>query len=48
MLKCEAFLENAIIHVFLEKGTSTEMCLYVLMEMIKFYKSSNISVFVTF
>ena len=31
-----------------KKGHSTEMCIYVLKEMIEFYKSCNTSVFVTF
>ena len=32
----------------LKKDHSTEMCIYVLKEMIEFYKSCNTSVFVTF
>ena len=31
-----------------KKGHSTEMCIYVLKELIEFYKSCNTSVFVTF
>ena len=48
LLKCETFLETCPNQFGFKKGHSTEMCIYVLKEMIEFYKSCNISVIVTF
>ena len=48
LLKCESFLETCPNQFGFKKGHSTEMCIYVLKEMIEFYKSCNTSVFVTF
>ena len=48
LLKCETFLETCPNQFGSKKGHSTEMCIYVLKEMIEFYKSCNTSVFVTF
>ena len=48
LLKCETFLETCPNQFGFKKGHSTEMCMYVLKEMIEFYKSCNTSVFVTF
>ena len=48
LLKCETFLETCPNQFGFKKGHSTEMCIYVLKEMIEFYKSCNTSVFVTF
>ena len=48
LLKCETFLETCPNQFGFKKGHSTEMCIYVLKEMIEFYESCNTSVFVTF
>ena len=48
LLKCETFLETCPNQFGFKNGHSTEMCIYVLKEMIEFYKSCNTSVFVTF
>ena len=50
LLKCETFLETCPNQFGFKKGHSTEMCIYmyVLKEIIEFYKSCNTSVFVTF
>ena len=48
LLKCETFLEMCPNQFGFKKGHSTEMCIYVLKEMIEFYKSCKTSVFVTF
>ena len=47
-LKCEIFLETCPNQFGFKKGHSSEMCIYVLKEMIEFYKRCNTSVFVTF
>ena len=48
LLKCETFLETCSKQFGFEMSHSTEMCIYVLKEMIEHYKSCNTSVFVTF
>ena len=48
LLKCETFLETCPNHFGLMMGHSTEMCIYVLKDIIEFYKSCNTSVFATF
>ena len=48
LLKCEMFLDTCPNQFGFKKGHSTDMCIYVLKEFIKFYRSRNTSVFVTF
>ena len=48
LLKCEMFLDTCLNQFGFKKGHSTDMCIYVLKEFIKFYRSRNTSVFVTF
>ena len=48
LLKCETFLETCHKQFGFKKGQSTEMCMYVLKEMIELDKRCNTSVFVTF
>ena len=48
LLKCEMFLEICPNQFGFKKGHSTEMCIYVLNELIEFYKSRITSLFVTF
>ena len=48
LLKCEMFLDTSPNQFRFKRGHSTDMCIYVLKEFIKVYKSRNTSVFVTF
>ena len=48
LLKSEVFLDTCPNQFGFKKGHSTDMCIYVLKEMIKYFKSHNTSVFVTF
>ena len=48
LLKYEIFLETFPIKFGFNDGHSTEMCIYLLKEMIEFYKSLNTSEFVIF
>ena len=48
VLKCKMFLDTCPNQFEFKKGHSTDMCIYVLKEFIKFYRSRNTSVFVTF
>ena len=47
-LKCEMFLDTCPNQVCFKKGHSTSMCIYVLKEMLEYFKSRNTYVFVTF
>ena len=46
--KCETFLETCPKQFGFKKSHSTEMCIYVLKEMIELYKGCNTLIFVTF
>ena len=50
LLKCEMFPDTCPNQFGFRKGHSTDMCIYmyVLKEMIEYFKSGNTSVFVTF
>ena len=48
VLKCEMFLDTGPNRFGFKKGHSTDMCIYVLKEMIGYFKSRNTSVFVIF
>ena len=48
MLKCEMFLDTYSNQFGFKKGHSTDMCIYVLKEIIEYFKNHNTSAFVTF
>ena len=48
LLKCEMFLNTCPNHFGFKKGHSTDICIYVLKEMIEYFKSRSTSVFDTF
>ena len=48
LLKCEMFLDTCPNQFGLKKGHSTDMCIYILKEMIEYFKSRSTSLFVTF
>ena len=47
LLKFEMFLDTCHNQFSFKKGHGTDMCIYVLKEMIDYFKSRNTSVFVT-
>ena len=48
LLKCEMFLDTCPNQFGFKKRHSTDMCIYILKEMIEYFKSRNTYVFVTF
>ena len=48
LLKFEMFLDTCPNQFGFKKGHSTDMCIYILKEMIEYFKSRNTSVFVTY
>ena len=48
LLKCRILLDTCPNQFGFKKGHSTDMCIYVLKEMIEYFKNRNTSVFVTF
>ena len=47
LLKCEMFLDTCPNQFGFKNGHSTDMCIYVLKEMIEYFKSRSTSVFVS-